>query len=820
MAVGIVAPVFATRGTVGTRRRPALRPNAAGPLAQSMLDLQRQAGNAAVASVLSRQTPTATATAPAGGRFRPVTDFDTMTLGQFNDYANQEADWAHDHSLPSARRRTLIDVLAFGRGGTPPPLGPCEGLPVADLESHLDAASKTKLRTYARGVRAEETAGIPSTAVTADALHEGESLAALEAGIPRPILHLNMGTTDAGKTQFSALVAAGQIPQFVSYYRRAHPRFEADNGADVASYLKMVSTDGVQPESFVGRLSHVRNYHRFLAPMLETLVGNTGDTSRRRPLLLILHSGQDHNGAFHRDDELMHTVQHPRNLTILVEGASSLEEAGGDAEAIARRYGQHGRIEQVMLAGHGGPHIMELAGGGPSGNIDTEHNRARTERFLRRLIGSMATGPDARIVLNACLTAADEVSANLPTDPTAARAAILASLRGDPSLAGRIQQLAGSGRTVEGNVSSVPAGTYMATDASGNPTGVLHQNIPSDPYAASTNRGDYIEHGVEPEGAMRAVVALWALDRTECLRRVGLRRGQPISGWGDLVIHTFYDLVAAAPDNVEFMNRIANAAARGLSEFSLVTEQKPDTIAGLDYQFNAAEEGSILRPLVAAGLLPTTGLLALSQVWMNQEPAQRPIFLSTLDTFPTTEAASTHLDPAWVGDHSAELLPVATASSPSTAQAKLALWAVTGGRSDAAAVAFLRAGARGGHLAMPAGTTVDSLTASAATEDDVLRAVGLLGASTTPTTSGGPAPNVDLDGDGVNDFYVESITRTGAVSASWLNVRARPGLASAVLDVIPAGTVVYVFGRSGGWYAIERPVGAGFVHHSWVRLTS
>jgi len=777
-----------------------------------------------VAAVLSRQAPTATAptttTGSGASHFRPVTDFDTMTLGQLNDYANQQADWAHDPALSTARRSSLIEVLTFGRAGTPPPLGPCERFPVIDLEGHLDPPTQTKLRTYARGVRADDSAGFSSTAVTADAVREGAALGELEAGIPRSVLHQAMGKTDEAKNHFLPLLTAGQVPNLVDYYRRAHPRLEAENGADISSYLSTVISEGVQPESFVGRLPNVRNYHRFLAEMLNTLIANEADTSRSKPLLLILHSGQDWDGAFHKDVELMHLVQHPRNLTIMIEGASSLDEAGGAAESVARRSGQHGKIEQVMLAGHGGPHAMELTGSDSSGDLDVQHNRARTERFLRRLIGSMATGPDARIVLNACLTAADEVSQKLPADPARARKAILASLNSDPSLAARIHQLAGSGRTVEGNVSSVPAGTYMAVDAAGHPTGVLHQDIPTDPYATSSNRGDYIEFGVEPEGCMRAVVALWALDRTECLRRVALRRARPVGDWGDVVIHTFYDLVAASPDNANFMNRLANWAARGLSDFNAESEQKPDSLFGLNRGFNAAEETSILAPIVSAGVLPNTGLLALEQVWMNHEPTRRPIFLTTLDTFATTEAATTHLDIGWLSPHMAELLPVASAPAPTSAQAKLALWAVTGGRRDPAAVAFLRAGASVGHLSLPAGTTVDGLTNSTATEDDVLHAAGLLGAAGPTGTGGAPAPNVDLDGDGVNDFYVESITRTGAVTARWLNVRARPDISSVRLDTLPAGTVVYLFGRSGNWYAIERPVGAAFVHRAWVRPIS
>jgi hypothetical protein len=191
----------------------------------------------------------------------------------------------------------------------------------------------------------------------------------------------------------------------------------------------------------------------------------------------------------------------------------------------------------------------------------------------------MDSGPDARIVLNACLTQADEVSKSLPKTRRLPARRSSASLAANPSLASRIRQLA-PGRVVEGNIASVPAGTYMDVDAAGNPTGVVHQEIPSDPAAAATSLPDYIEHGKELEGCMRAVVATWARDQADCLHRVGLRRAQSIGGWTDRVIHTLYDIVVANPDNANLMNRLANSVAGGLGELEFPANQNPGSIGG------------------------------------------------------------------------------------------------------------------------------------------------------------------------------------------------------------------------------------------------
>jgi hypothetical protein len=802
----------------GAGARPGAPPSLSPVLGTAgLLALQRRAGNQAVTALVQRAP--APTTTPAA--YKTAADIKALNLAGFDSYAEAQADWARDPALSKTDRRDLVSVLEFARGGSPSPLGPCGDLLVDDLvKSKLGPAERARLRTYARGQRATDTAGVEKATTLAEADKAGDALTTLEAKVPRAILHKNMGETDEGKHQFAALLASGHVGALAAYWQRAHPALEANNGADIRSYLLMRDTDSKDPASYVGRLPYVRSYHRFLAEMLDALITNLGDTSRSKPLALILHTGSDHNGAFHRDDALKDAVKHPRNLTIMIEGPTSLEAAGDSAAAMAKRYGQRRRIEQVMLAGHGLPRSMDLAGvpdakgGFRSDSLDLANNKQRTERFIRKLIANMASGPQARIVLNACLTAADEISGPLPADPGQAKAAILRSLTNKPSLAAQIAKLGrAKGVTVEGNVSSVPAGKYMETDAAGNPTGVFHQDIPSDPYATSTDRGDYIEFGVEPEGAVRALVALWALDRAECVKRVDARLKKPASGtWADRVIRTFYGFFQAAPDDIDFMNRIAAEAAGGLSEMLHPSAQTPGTLGGLSNAFSPAEEAKIIGPLYPHA--PLGGRLALDVVAMIHDPTRAASLLAALGSFATVQDAKPHLDAGWLAPSMAALLPVASAAAPTKAQLLLALWGVTGDRSDASAAAFLRAGAQATlHVPVPAGTTVEGLTGSDS-EDDVLTVIGLKGGDATPTN---PVANVDTDGDGVNDTYVESITRHAVVTAKWLNVRAQPDRAAKRVDTFAAGTRLEVFGRSGAWLAVERPGGVGFVHQAWVR---
>ena len=803
----------------------AVRTPAAGRVA-TVMRLQSGAGNRATASLLARTAPVVQragppVATPVAAAPKTQAEIEALDLRGFNAHANAQADWARQAALLPADRTKLVGVLEFARSGSPAPLPGLGDLNVKDVaDSNLTPTVRTQLRTFARGVAATDTAGFDRTSVLADALRDGEALGKLEAAIPKALLHLVMGTNDPGKAQFRALVTAGEVDAFATYYRRGRPALEDPDGADVRSYLAMVGTDGKNPVSYVGVLPHVRNYHRFLAPMLDTLVTNEADVTRARPLLIILHSGSDHNGAFARDLGLMATVQHRRNLTIMIEGATTLEAAGAEVGRVARRQGQGGKIGQVMLAGHGNTRSIQLAGSQrPDGtfrsdSIDLDTNRARSERFLRGLVARMAPGPDAHILLNACLTAADGVEANLPADPARAKAMILRSLRTSPSLAGRIGQMA-PGIGVEGNVSSVSAGEYMATDHAGNPTGTLHGTVAGDPFATTSNRGDYIEHGTEAEGCIRAAVALWAVDRAECLRRVGARVGRPIAGWDDRVVHMVFDLLLAAPDNIAFINRIATSGATGLSELDHVSEQKPESVGGLVNVLSRAELGQVFGPLYPH--LPSTGQIAIEAAWMVKDHSHRAPFMALLDTFPTAFAVQNHLSVDWLAPSMTALLPRASAAAPTSAQAKLALYGATGGRRNAAAVAFLRAGATGsGRIAVPVGTTVDGLS-GADDEDAVLVTVGLRGGAAAVAPAS-PTANFDTDGDGTNDAHVESVTRHGAVTAFGVRLRRGPAMGAPLPGNVPAGEVLYVFGRSGAWLAVDRPGGGtGFVHRSWVR---
>ena len=54
----------------------------------------------------------------------------------------------------------------------------------------------------------------------------------LEAAVPKPILHLTMGTQDKGKNEFALLVSDAKVNELADYYKKVKPALEAPDGTD------------------------------------------------------------------------------------------------------------------------------------------------------------------------------------------------------------------------------------------------------------------------------------------------------------------------------------------------------------------------------------------------------------------------------------------------------------------------------------------------------------------------------------------------------------------------------------------------------------
>ncbi len=825
--------------------------------AGGVLALQRSAGNAAVTAMLGGRSPlsrTVTATT-APGPTAPVAgpdaahhtraELEAMTLSEFNAFAEAQADWATEPGrpattppMPAAFREKLRVLLEFSReseGGTQPVLAGCGTMIVHDLvATGLGNTVRGKLRRYAQAVaQAHVTVELQQTADVARAQQFGAALIKLEATPGPGVSHAIFKQT--GDDSLGKLVDSGFLDDFIAYCRICHPLLEAP-GSEIDSYLAL-RNEGANPIAYHSRLPDVRNYHRFEKNALDRLALNVRHTRKDKPLFLILHSNFDHNGAFHRDPNLTAVITDSRHLTILVEGKETLAEIQSELSPLAHRYGQGDRIEQVMFAGHGNSNVIQMAGTMDAAALGRGETPERSERgqdinsapghtagtdaLMHELLANMSTSPNARIVLNGCLTASNAVNGPLDHDPATAARQVTAAIAAQPSLA-----------------------TYLATAAAGTSVGVKGANASFDQVGLEDAGGnldiiaaggddpqltasklDYVRGGTEPQGALRAVLEVWASDRlatpvtTTSLDAVRARlAAEPASAeWDARIIQTLYRIVAANPDDADLIRQLGNCAG-DLSEANAEEKCRVSAMESVP----AAHLATIFTGLMATSLWTSEARvpLVVYQRWLRADATKGANFLATLGTSFTCATARTFVDLPRMSAELPALLPVAHAAAPSSGELKLALLGAAGASVDATSRTFLRA-VIGTAPAFPPALGIDGLLGGMRTQADIEVAIGVRGPAATPPTGtpAGPPNNVDLDGDGVNDFRVEPMTRRGAVAASRLNVRRRPDIASDSLDLLPRGSRVDLIGTSGDWYAVEhRPPGTAFVHKDFIDL--
>src|SRR5207302_991931 len=143
-----------------------------------------------------------------------------------------------------------------------------------------------------------------------------------------------------------------------------------------------------------------------------------GDTSKTKPVTLVLHSALDWDGAYHRDSNMTNVLKDTRNLTLLIEGVESIGAIKGRIDPLAQKYGKGGVIDQVMIAGHGDNNAIELGGKmamGDDGKMDQKGDPlkvgdANSQALIDELLGHMdPSSPNHTIVFNACLTNSNAV---------------------------------------------------------------------------------------------------------------------------------------------------------------------------------------------------------------------------------------------------------------------------------------------------------------------------------------------------------------------------------------------------------------------------
>lgn len=266
----------------------------------------------------------------------------------------------------------------------------------------------------------------------------------------------------------------------------------------------------------------------------------------------------------------------------MIEGAGDIASITALIQPLAQQYGVNGKIRQVMVAGHGNSDNIQLAGeasdnivGGPGDQSLDENNTQSLQtndessrRLMEAITQNMENSPEARIVLNACLTASEYVPNDLDSDPVIARQQINDTIQQNPSLRQQFQEQANA---INPNVRVAGAnGSFGQVSLIDPQTGRLDILPIGSPDPALTSEPiEYVRSGIEPTGVMRATVRCWAdanITQDQFRTAVDEHYNNAPGNYEGRLIHAYFGIILNNINDGQLMNRLSHSSDF-LSEF-------------------------------------------------------------------------------------------------------------------------------------------------------------------------------------------------------------------------------------------------------------
>ena len=766
-----------------------------------------------------------------------------LTCGDLETYVARQADWFTDPSLTQPDRDMVWKVLLLLHEG-PQFSAALRNLRVAEIAG-LAAPDMAKLRAYAScfDTTAQTTQQNAPAATMTRALQLGQAVSDIALFVPAAVMRVVI--TDAALT---FLVDNAKIPELMKYFTDFSPTFESP---DEWPHIQTLLNEGVA--TYAGLKGWVHDLHVFTQPARQKLLLNVADKTRARPVLLILMSGLDWNTAFLQAKNLEGAILDPHNLALVVQGPASIGAATESVNSVADDYGQRqrsldlgtfppkwvygpGRLGQVVIAGHGSEHSVEMA---TPGTGATATNNNKTVSYNQNQIDSsdpVANGTqalidaillrqdpgNANVVFAGCLVGSHDIktSTNV-SNPATAQANLQAALAANPNLADYVRQrMAALG--VTGQVQAANASTPFGSFNVDSPTGRAQLSSSVDPKVGGTQLED-VQNGSEPEGALRAALVTYAdpaigPSKTTTAMRTRLASLAGNKGWYETITRLGYQRVlppAPADVDVAYMLELSHR----ISWWLFAGWDTMINVQGLANTITAAE-APVVYPEMLASNVGTQDHLAVGarMAWMQLDPAQAGPFMAALTASALTRRKFQSLVARAIVDKQlATLLPV---GAPTRGQLVLALTiAVTDGvkKMPADVRNFLRAAAGGATTtSFPAALGVPALL-DGASELQILRDIGLAPAAAPPTGAPPPATvdgNVDLDHNKKNETYVEVEPHEATVTAKAARVHRSPSTTSPAITLVKAGDVLRVMGTSDSWSFIDHHGHTGFIQSS------
>lgn len=744
----------------------------AGQSAEALLDrvAPRSAGDvaiaAAVAPAVQRQAPD----------YKTAKDVRAMRLREFDDHAHRQADWAISDGLGDSRER-LRRLLGFARANKEMVLAACKSFLVGALlkagvgqGGAVDAA----VTAYSQGVRGEKQTVIIEHGATSVSklIAWGQALQKLETGVGGAILQRVIPQRD-GMAMLAELVEQGAVDDLITYYQTYRPALQATTGNEIVSFLEFREHGGLaRCEELKQALPEIQNLHRFTVAQLDALKVHRAraalNPTQAEPLRLcvVLQTGRDAASAFYRNEALTQLLQREHHLVLLAEGRGSLEEFSADLERFAQ-LGADGKIDELVLTGHGNAKSLALSDSSLSSKKDSTEE---TERFFADVARLLRDSPESRVVLNACLTNSNDLStAKLDQDPKRAAQQIRLLIQRRPNLKTFIEQLlTGHAALVIGANASFPPARATLLEGTR-----LDLRFEEDP-ALTRSKLEYLEHGLEVNGVLRAALEVWASSPGDVAAALHRRQQAKMAdrSWAETILRAVTTPMVEQAQNLPLLQEMA-VAGRALAK--LKTRNTCNTSTLIDGV--APKWWPSFFPQLATSSAwqdETTDFIPLVvlQVWATFSPERGADFLDFFgrSAFYVKEALP-FLDLPRLAPLLDRLLAVDD-SPPQDGAVLLALSYLSAQRKNAPAQAkALIAALAGEQRSIPPGS---KRLLKGLAESTILRDAGVLVAA--PSHRPPPPPNVAPSYGGDNEVRVDSITRRGVAADpdGWLEVYALP----------------------------------------------
>jgi hypothetical protein len=765
-----------------------------------------------------------------------------MTLAEFVRSTRVQADWFVEPTLTEADRDDLWALLRRTTQGSNILAGSGD-LPLATLRT-ATAADWTGLAAFGRGCDAgSNTVRIqnPAALTLPQRVALGTTLIALEGVIPPEVLRLTVSDI-----QLAEVHAGGLIPALTAYWNTFHPHLQrrytvapGARGPEFQNVVDLLRGTGIAP--FASLQGRVRNLHRFSVLMLNRLVINFADTSRLRPVDLVLHTAHDESSfqagvALYED-----LIVNSPHLVLFLEGQEHLVDITAAIPVIAATYGQLDgtgtpRIAQAIIAGHGQSRSVELAGTGapavanenvqyPAEKLDLDTNLKNTEDLLDALLKSLDPAT-AKLVFDGCLVGANKIPENTPA------AGVAAHIAATPSLATFTERRGVAAGLAPGFIQAGRA-SLVQGDRLHDGHGKIAISYSFDPDAFGPALA-YVATGHEPEGMMRAAVEVAALSGPVVAAnqlRTRLAAGvDPGHLWYDEITIAFVQealdgVAAGAGVDLQRLNTLAWMAevpflARWPSSFGITVAHFAGGVnPKMPFAASIYARIAATPTFTAAADADAQAMrLIVEQAWMALPAAREAALLAFLDATPaiTAQVIASYLDVFAILLSAPTLFPPGAVATPGRIRLALAWFHWLDGDADVRAFldAQVVAGAGAPELSAAVRAELDGFQ-----ETDILKGLGRLMAVAPPPVAGGaalPAANAELVHTGDNRALIEPRPYEATVTAAVLNVRDRPHMGGTVFTTVRLGESVSVAGFTHNWAGIDLDGKLGFVHRSFI----